>query len=305
MQKAEYRYYEISRDIPVLVLTGEKWETIYGTDNMHFHNYLEIGYCHYGKGTVQLADRELTYDAGTITFIPHNIPHRTCPEQKKADEKQKWEYLFVDSDTILKKCFEDVPEKYVKLKKNLEQKVFALDQKNNKRAAELMQMIIEEEQCKRPNYKYAIPALALNLLLFFDRLGQEKMEETPLSDTMDYIRKLINYMELHYMENIMAKDLAKCCELSETHMRRIFLEHTNATPLEYLNLVRINKACELLMKGNCSVESVSEQVGYTVLSTFMRNFKKITGLSPNSWRKKALEDPENIGAYQISVFKGW
>ena len=55
-------------------------------------------------------------------------------------------YLFVDSDTILKKCFADVPEKYVKLKKNLEQKVFALDQKNNKRAAELMQMIIEEEQ---------------------------------------------------------------------------------------------------------------------------------------------------------------
>ena len=44
MQKAEYRYYEISWDIPVLVLTGEKWETIYGTDNMHFHNYLEIGY---------------------------------------------------------------------------------------------------------------------------------------------------------------------------------------------------------------------------------------------------------------------
>lgn len=34
MQKAEYRYYEISRDIPVLVLTGEKWETIYGTDRM-------------------------------------------------------------------------------------------------------------------------------------------------------------------------------------------------------------------------------------------------------------------------------
>lgn len=177
MQKAEYRYYEISRDIPVLVLTGEKWETIYGTDNMHFHNYLEIGYCHYGKGTVQLADRELTYDAGTITFIPHNIPHRTCPEQKKADEKQKWEYLFVDSDTILKKCFADVPEKYVKLKKNLEQKVFALDQKNNKRAAELMQMIIEEEQCKRPNYKYAIPALALTFCCFLTGWDRKKWKK--------------------------------------------------------------------------------------------------------------------------------
>ena len=87
MQKAEYRYYEISQDMPVLVLTGEKWETVYGMDNMHFHNYLEIGYCHYGKGTVQLAERELTYDAGTITFISRNIPHRTCPDPEKAVEK--------------------------------------------------------------------------------------------------------------------------------------------------------------------------------------------------------------------------
>ena len=134
MQKAEYRYYEISQDIPVLlVLTrGKVGKLAHRTDNMHFHNYLEIGYCHYGEGNECGSDRELTYDAGTITFIPHNIPHRTCPEQKKADEKQKWEYLFVDSDTILKKCFADVPEKYVKLKRNLEQKVFALDQKNNK-----------------------------------------------------------------------------------------------------------------------------------------------------------------------------
>lgn len=179
MQKAEYRYYEISQDMPVLVLTGEKWETVYGMDNMHFHNYLEIGYCHYGKGTVQLAERELTYDAGTITFIPRNIPHRTCPDPEKADEKQKWEYLFVDSDTILKKCFADVPEKYTKLKKDLEQKVFVLDQKSNKRAVELMQMIIEEEQCKRSNYKYAILTFGLNLLLFLTGWIRKKLKKNP------------------------------------------------------------------------------------------------------------------------------
>ena len=41
MRKAEYRYYEISQDLPVMALSGKKWETIYGTDNMHFHNCLE------------------------------------------------------------------------------------------------------------------------------------------------------------------------------------------------------------------------------------------------------------------------
>ena len=77
MQKAEYRYYEISQDLPVMALSGNKWETIYGADNMHFHNCLEIGYCHYGNGTIYVAEKELPYHAGTVTFIPkiHHIGH--------------------------------------------------------------------------------------------------------------------------------------------------------------------------------------------------------------------------------------
>ena len=107
------------------------------------------------------------------------------------------------------------------------------------------------------------------------------------------------------MENIRAKNLARACDLSETHMRRIFIEATNITPSEYLNLVRIKKACEMLAKEKCSIEIVANSVGYPVLSTFMRNFKKTTGISPNAWRRKALENPENVATYQISVLKGW
>lgn len=105
MSKAEYRYYELSQDLPLLVLTGEKWETVYGMDNMHFHNYLEVGYCHYGNGIIQFAEKETPYHAGTLTFIPKNIPHRTCPVPEEHNRKQKWEYLFIDTDRILKKSF--------------------------------------------------------------------------------------------------------------------------------------------------------------------------------------------------------
>lgn len=88
-------------------------------------------------------------------------------------------------------------------------------------------------------------------------------------------------------------------------MRRIFLEATNITPAEYLNLIRIKKACGILMKEKYSIEEVANLVGYTVQSTFMRNFKRITGTSPNAWRKKALKNPENIAAYEVSVLRGW
>ena len=306
MSKAEYRYYELSRDLPLLVLTGEKWETVYGMDNMHFHNYLEVGYCHYGNGIIQFAEKETPYHAGTLTFIPKNIPHRTCPVPEEHNRKLKWEYLFIDTDSILKKVFEDAPEKYTKMQKNLSREVLVLDSSKNALAVELLQMIIEETQQKKYHYKYAVLSLTFNFLLFFDRLNTlDSGDELSHSDAMDYVRKIINYMEQHYTEDIKAKDFAKSCGLSETHMRRIFSEYTNMPPSEYLNVVRINKACELLAHGSTSIEEVARSVGYPVLSTFLRNFRKITGLSPSAWRKKALENPQNIATYQISVLKGW
>lgn len=273
---------------------------------MHFHNYLEVGYCHYGNGIIQFAEKETPYHAGTLTFIPKNIPHRTCPVPEEHNRKQKWEYLFIDTDRILKKVFEDAPEKYTKMQKNLSREVLVLDSSKNALAVELLQMIIEETQQKKYHYKYAVLSLAFNFLLFFDRLNTlDSGDELSHSDAMDYVRKIINYMEQHYTEDIKAKDFAKSCGLSETHMRRIFSEYTNMPPSEYLNVVRINKACELLAHGSTSIEEVARSVGYPVLSTFLRNFRKITGLSPSAWRKKALENPQNIATYQISVLKGW
>ena len=75
--------------------------------------------------------------------------------------------------------------------------------------------IIQEEQQKKSNYKYAFLSLAFNFLLFFDRLNKVEHEpELSHSDTMNYVRKIVNYMELHYMEEIKARDYARSCGLS-------------------------------------------------------------------------------------------
>ena len=164
MQKAEYRYYEISQDLPVMALSGKKWETIYGTDNMHFHNCLEIGYCHYGNGTIHVAEKELPYHAGTITFIPKNTPHRTCPAPEECEKKQKWEYLFVDMEAVLKRGFGNAPEKYIYVEQNLSQKISVLENAENTRTVTLMQMIIEEIKLRQANYRYTVSTLTFNLI---------------------------------------------------------------------------------------------------------------------------------------------
>ena len=59
-KRMEYRYYEIPADTYVLPLLGKGWEQEYGVgirDMLHFHNYMEIGYCYHGDGELISEDR--------------------------------------------------------------------------------------------------------------------------------------------------------------------------------------------------------------------------------------------------------
>lgn len=306
MEKIEYRYYEMPPGLPALALTGERWEIIYGSDNMHFHNHLEIGYCHYGEGTIIFEDKEIAYKSETITFIPSNIPHHTKPVVEEMEKIQKWEFLFLDMNEIVNEFFSNRPEKIKEFLKNINRQAYVLEREDGAVAIEFLKMIFAEIHQKKEYYKYAVKTLALNLLLFFSRLDSNNGEQEKENRTnIGYVNILIKYMEEHYMEEIDAETLVKNCNWSESYIRRLFLEYVNATPMEYLRLVRIDKSCELLAKTEKSVEIIAKEVGYPAVSTYMRNFKKITGMSPAKWRKEAWRKPENIRKYHISVLKGW
>lgn len=306
MKKVEYRFYEMPQGLPVLALTGERWEIVYGTDAMHFHNHLEIGYCHSGKGKIVFEDKEERYQPGTITFIPKNLPHRTEPVREERERIQKWEYLFLDVNDIVGFFFKGSPEKEKRLLKNINKQAYVLEKEDGKPAAGLIQMIFSEILEKGDYYKHAVKAYAFSLLLFFFRLQKCDGEQEIVRHTsIRYMKALIEYMEKHYMEEIDSESLSKGCNLSESYIRKLFLEYVNETPLGYLRLIRIDKACELLVETEKTVEVIAREVGYPAVSSFMRNFKKITGLSPAKWRKESWHNPGNIRKYHVSVLKGW
>lgn len=78
----------------------------------------------------------------------------------------------------------------------------------------------------------------------------------------------------------------------------------NVLPLEYVNLVRIQKACDMLQQEEEPLESLAWKVGFTSLSTFMRNFKKLVGDTPKQWVLKNGKKNEKVN-YHTKVLKGW
>ncbi|MDQ9842429.1 AraC family ligand binding domain-containing protein, partial [Acinetobacter baumannii] len=75
----EYRYYQMPGDSPILALLGEKWRQNYGrdVDYLHFHNFLEIGFCYEGEGTLTFGEDILPFHGREFTVIPRNFPHTT------------------------------------------------------------------------------------------------------------------------------------------------------------------------------------------------------------------------------------
>ncbi|WP_413701941.1 GlxA family transcriptional regulator [Psychromonas sp. KJ10-10] len=93
-------------------------------------------------------------------------------------------------------------------------------------------------------------------------------------------------MNLAYSKTVSIQALAKQFNLTERTMQRRFLKATGYNPNQYLQRLRIQKACDLLESSNCSFESISNQVGYADTSACRKIFTRTMGLTPKEFRMR-------------------
>jgi AraC-like DNA-binding protein len=100
-------------------------------------------------------------------------------------------------------------------------------------------------------------------------------------------------------------DLAHSCGMSESYFRKVFERYMNMKPMDYVNFIRIQKGCILLRKTDLTVALISDQIGYESVSTFIRNFKRIIGCTPNKWRADEEYSKNKFMKYNVTALKGW
>jgi AraC-like DNA-binding protein/quercetin dioxygenase-like cupin family protein len=79
-------------------------------------------------------------------------------------------------------------------------------------------------------------------------------------------------------------EAARVVNLSEGAFSRFFRLHTGKTFPEFVNELRVGRACSLLMQHNLNVTEVAYECGFANLSNFNRQFRKLKGLSPRDFR---------------------
>lgn len=85
-------------------------------------------------------------------------------------------------------------------------------------------------------------------------------------------------------------ELAEMANLSPSHFAALFKSATGMGVIEYLTRLRSARARELLLTTRLSVQDIAEAVGYTDPYYFSRQFRRVNGVSPRTFRAGHLEE---------------
>ena len=100
------------------------------------------------------------------------------------------------------------------------------------------------------------------------------------------------YIGRHYTDRFSIPKLAERCAMSETAYRKRFRQLTGQSPVQYINRLKIEKACLMLTGGDISPNTISEFLNFYSPAYFYKVFKDCTGMTPNQYRDVQTASPQ-------------
>ena len=104
---------------------------------------------------------------------------------------------------------------------------------------------------------------------------------------LEQINAIVNRITENVAQSLTAADMAKDLGMSESRFSRFFRRATGNTYTDFVNHVRINRACQLLMGSEHYITNICYEVGFNNVANFNRRFLEIKGVTPSEFRKQA------------------
>ena len=118
-------------------------------------------------------------------------------------------------------------------------------------------------------------------------LSAVQMQAADDDAELDQINAIVNRLTSDVAQPLVAAEVAAGLGMSESRFSRFFRRATGNTFTDFVNRVRINRACQLLMESDRAVGHICYEVGFNNLANFNRRFLEIKGLTPTEFRRQA------------------
>lgn len=102
----------------------------------------------------------------------------------------------------------------------------------------------------------------------------------------DLVAQALRFMNDRYMEPVTLDVMAELLDCSTRYLTKLFKSRMNESPIRLLTQIRMDKAVQLLMGSEATLQEIAQLVGYPDAHTLSRSFKKHYGVPPALFRTK-------------------
>ena len=253
----------------------------------HYHPEFEITYVKNGRGTRMVGDNVNAFEQGDFVFLGSNLPHTWISDDdfNQSDENMEVAVLQFHPDLLAGGLLKLDEVKNIRYLLSLAGRGIRFDGEYAEKAATILSDLVEAKGIERFN----------RLLSLLDHLGKAS-EYTqlasvayipPLNDsTEERILNVCRYLHETFTNPVKLETVARLANMNSAAFCRFFRKSTGQSLSEYINDLRVGKACNLLLdKKRSSISEIAYKSGFNSQTLFNRIFLRKKGMTPSAFRR--------------------
>ncbi|WP_158299611.1 AraC family transcriptional regulator [Paenibacillus antri] len=262
----------------------------------HAHDFMEIAYIDEGAGFHYVNEERMPVSKGDLFLLPIGVSHVFRPKSLRPEQPlvvynciYKQEQVAAELASMPGFASLARASRLLQLTPSTDDSENAPRYLRDRSGAfgELLRAMHLEFVQRRVGYVARLYALFAELAVQLERHSEPDATKPALLRERDDdpIQEAIRVADASFAEPLTAVALAERLNVSVRHFHRLFRGATGRSFTDYVQLRRIERACEWLADTRWPVQDIAGRVGYQDAKFFQRLFKKKTGHSPREYRR--------------------
>ena len=253
-------------------------------NKLHQHEEIQMSFIVKGEGTLVVGDTVTEYHKDDMIVIGSNLPH-VFRSDLNTEGKSLMLTLFFSKTSFGEHFFE--LNEFASIRGIFDKSSYGLKIVSHKKQLKALFLSLK----KQTRLERFISLLQILRILRSSKTKQLSsfIHQRSYSDIHGKrMGAVLEYTMNHYTEAIDLLTISNVASMTSHSFCKYFKQRTNKTYIQFLNEIRIENACKILLKNKeMTIDDAALHSGFTSTSNFNRKFKRIKKMTPSEFRKRS------------------